>query len=114
MGDTLNIANERDAYTISDRGTYLAQKPHLDLTILVQGDKALLNLYHVIAVNPAKHPKINTAGAKAFIDFMLSPATQTFIGQFGVAQFHQRLFTPCADDSCGIEPRATPVATPTA
>jgi tungstate transport system substrate-binding protein len=112
MGDTLNIANERDAYTVTDRGTYLAQSDHLSLPILVEGDPALLNIYHVIGVDPENHERINTAGADAFINFLLDPAVQTVIGEFGVEEFGQPLFTPCADNSCGIEPSATPVATP--
>lgn len=112
MGDTLNIANARDAYTISDRGTYLALKDQLDLAVLSQGDPALINIYHVIAVNPDRYNTINVAGAQAFIDFMLAPATQDVIGEFGKDKFGQALFTPCADDSCGIVP-ATPVASPT-
>jgi tungstate transport system substrate-binding protein len=112
MGDTLNIANERDAYTITDRGTYLALEDQLDLVILSEGDKSLINIYHVIAVNPDKYNTINTAGAQAFIDFMLSPSTQQVIGEFGKKEFGQALFTPCADDSCGIV-TATPVASPT-
>ena len=112
MGDTLNIANERDAYTVTDRGTYLAQSGRLSLPILVEGDPALLNIYHVIAVNPENHDRINTAGAEAFIDFLLDPAVQSVIGEFGVEEFGQPLFTPCADNSCGIEPVGTPTASP--
>ena len=62
MGATLQIANQKNAYTISDRATYLAQKANLDLAILFQGDKALLNVYHVIVVNPAKHANVNVVG----------------------------------------------------
>jgi tungstate transport system substrate-binding protein len=114
MGDTLNLANERRAYTITDRGTYLALKQRLDLPILVEGDPVLINIYHVIAVNPARYKTINAAGAQAFIDFLLDPATQKVIGDFGREKYGQPLFTPCADDSCGIErPAATPAATPT-
>ena len=112
MGDTLNIANERQAYTISDRGTYLAIKDRLDLPILVEGDRVLLNVYHVITLNPDNGPGINTAGGEAFLQFLLAPDTQDFIGSFGVDRFSQPLFTPCADNSCGVEPVATPVATP--
>jgi tungstate transport system substrate-binding protein len=112
MGDTLNITNERQAYTISDRATYLAMKDRLDLAILVEGDTSLLNIYHVIPVNPANGRDINAAGARAFEAFLLAPATQQTIGQFGIDRFEQRLFTPCAHDSCGIE--ATPVAVPAA
>jgi tungstate transport system substrate-binding protein len=111
MGETLSIANERDAYTISDRGTYLSQGDRLELVILSEGDKALINVYHVIAVNPERYDTINSAGAQAFIDFMLDPATQEMIGEFGTDEFGQPLFTPCADNVCGINP-ATPVASP--
>jgi ABC-type tungstate transport system permease subunit len=115
MGETLNIANEREAYTISDRGTFLAVGDRLDLTVLVEGDKALLNIYHVIGVNPEKHDTVNVAGAGAFIAFMLAPETQQVIADFGVEEFGQALFTPCADNSCGVEAaEATPVATPDA
>ncbi len=115
MGATLAIANERDAYTISDRGTYLSQADRLDLSIVVEGDKALLNVYHVIAVNPQEWPKVNAAGAQSFITFLLAPETQALIGEFGVAEFGQPLFTPCADNSCGIEGSvATPAASPAA
>jgi tungstate transport system substrate-binding protein len=112
MGDTLNIANARDGYTITDRGTYLALGDQLDLVILSEGDKDLINIYHVIAVNPDRYDTLNVAGAQAFIDFMLAPSTQQVIGEFGKQEFGQALFTPCADDSCGIVP-ATPVASPT-
>lgn len=111
MGETLSIANERDAYTISDRGTYLSQGDRLDLVILSEGDKALINIYHVVAVNPERYDTINSAGAQAFIDFMLDPATQEVIGAFGTEEFGHPLFTPCADNSCGISP-ATPEASP--
>lgn len=116
MGETLAIANERQAYTITDRGTFLSVGGDLDLEILVEGDKALLNIYHVIGVNPELHDTVNVAGADAFIAFMLDPATQAVIAEFGVAEFGQALFTPCADNSCGVEaaPAATPVATPAA
>jgi tungstate transport system substrate-binding protein len=112
MGDTLNIANARDAYTITDRGTYLALGDQLDLVVLSEGDKDLINIYHVIAVNPDRYDTLNVAGAQAFIDFMLAPSTQRVIGDFGKQEFGQALFMPCADDSCGIVP-ATPVASPT-
>ena len=110
MGDTLNIANERRAYTITDRGTYLALKDRLDLPIMVEGDKALLNVYHVITLNPANGPGINSAGGQAFLTFLLDPATQDFIGKFGVEKFGEPLFTPCADNTCGVEATATPTA----
>ena len=110
MGETLTIANERQAYTISDRGTYLALKDRLDLPILVEGDKALINIYHIITLNPANGPNINSAGGEAFVTFLLDPATQEFIGQFAVETFGKPLFTPCAENSCSVEAVATPAA----
>lgn len=96
MGATLNIANERYAYTITDRGTYLAFAKRLSLPILVEGDKRLLNIYSVMEVNPANGPKVNTVGGKAFADFMVSPQTQKVIQSFGVEKFGQPLFVPIA------------------
>jgi tungstate transport system substrate-binding protein len=110
MGDTLNIANERDAYTIADRGTFLALRDRLDLVVLVEGDRALLNVYHVITVNPDNGPAVNEAGGRAFLDFMLDPRTQAVIGQFGAERFGQPLFTPCARNSCRVEGAGTPSA----
>ena len=94
MGATLNIANDRSAYTISDRGTYLAFLKGLTLPILVQGDRRLLNLYSVMEVNPANGPKINIAGGKAFADFMVASSTQSVIKNFDVKKFGQPLFVP--------------------
>jgi tungstate transport system substrate-binding protein len=96
MGQTLNVAAEKKGYTLSDRATYLAMKKNLNLDILVEGDAILLNIYHVIEVNPAKWPKVNTAGAKAFSDFMISRETQDFIKAFGVDRFGSSLFFPDA------------------
>lgn len=97
MGATLTIASEKQAYTFTDRATYLANKDNLDLEILVEGDAALLNVYHVITVNPEKWPKANYDGATAFAKFMTDPATQKVIGEFGVEEFGQPLFFPDAD-----------------
>ena len=96
MGQTLGVAAEKKGYTLADRGTYLSLKNKLGLEILCEGDKALLNVYHVIVVNPAKWPKVNTAGAKAFADFMVSKEAQTVIKEFGVDRFGQPLFFPDA------------------
>ena len=96
MGATLGIANERNAYTITDRGTLLALGKRINLPILIEGDKALLNIYSVMEVNPANGPRINTAGAKAFADFMVAPQTQNVIKNFGVEKFGQSLFFPVA------------------
>lgn len=96
MGATLNVAAEKRAYTITDRATYLANKKNLKLDILVEGDKALLNVYHVITVNPKKSEKINVAGAKAFAEFMVAKETQDVIAKFGVDKYGQALFFPDA------------------
>ena len=96
MGATLNIANERNAYTITDRGTLLALSKRVNLPILIEGDKALLNIYSVMEVNPANGPRVNTVGGKAFADFMVAPQTQNVIKNFGVEKFGQSLFVPVA------------------
>ena len=96
MGATLGIANERNAYTISDRGTYLAYGKRISLPILVEGDRALLNIYSVMEVNPANGPHINSTGGKAFADFIVAPETQKVIRNFGVDKFGQSLFVPVA------------------
>ncbi len=96
MGQTLNVAAEKKTYTLADRGTYLALKKNLGLDILVEGDAVLLNIYHVIDVNPAKWPKVNSAGAKAFADFMVGRQTQEIIRKFGVEKFGSPLFFPDA------------------
>jgi len=96
MGATLNVAAEKKAYTLADRGTYLALKKNLGLDILNQGDAILLNVYSVIPVNPAKFKKINVEGGKAFADFMVAPATQKIIGTFGMEKFGSPLFFPDA------------------
>jgi tungstate transport system substrate-binding protein len=94
MGQTLSVAAEKKGYTLADRGTYLALKKNLGLDILVEGDAILLNIYHVIEVNPAKWPKLNAAGGKAFADFMVSKETQAIIKTFGVEKFGSPLFFP--------------------
>jgi len=96
MGQTLNVANEKDGYLLADRGTYLSQRKNLKLTILMEGDPILLNIYHVIGVNPAKWPKVNAAGAKAFSDFMVSAEVQGIIKTFGVEKYGGALFFPDA------------------
>ncbi len=103
MGATLTIALERQAYTLTDRATYLAFKKRVDLAILLEGDAPLLNVYHVLEINAAKHPKINAAGGKAFADFMVSAEAQGAIRTFGVPSYGQPLFFP---DAGKAEPSA--------
>ena len=101
MGQTLIIADQKQAYTISDRATWLAYTGKVQLPIMVERDQALLNVYHVMPVNPAKFPnvRINAAGGKAFADFMVDPATQRVIGEFGQDKYGQPLFVPDAGKS---------------
>lgn len=96
MGATLRVASQKRAYTLTDRGTYLAQRQTLALAILFQGGPELLNVYHVLIPNPARFPRVNREGGKAFADFMVSPAAQALIGRFGVARFAEPLFHPAA------------------
>jgi tungstate transport system substrate-binding protein len=96
MGATLGIADDRKAYTLTDRGTYLAFQKRVRLPILLEGDRPLLNLYSVMEVNPANGPKVNTAGGKAFADFMVSADIQRVIKTFGVDKYGQPLFVPVA------------------
>jgi len=96
MGQTLNVSAEKKGYTITDRGTYLSLKKNLGLEVLVEGDAALLNVYHVMEVNPAKWPKVNAAGAKAFADFVVSTKGQDIIKMFGIEKFGSALFFPDA------------------
>ena len=96
MGATLGIANDRQAYTITDRGTMLAFAKRIQLPIMVEGDRPLLNIYSVMEVNPANGPRVNAKGGKAFADFMLSPEVQQVIKTFGVDKYGQPLFVPIA------------------
>lgn len=95
MGEVLTMANEQQAYTLSDRATYLARfKEGLELAILVEGDKDLFNPYGVIAVNPDKGPHIQADLADHFIEWIISLPVQEKIAQFGMDEFGQSLFIP--------------------
>ena len=105
MGAVLTIANEKEAYTITDRATYLARKATVDLMILAEGYQSFLNVYHVMVVNPEKGSHINVEGARSFADFVVAPSTQETISTFGVEKFGQPLFFPAAtmtDDQLGV------------
>ena len=97
MGATLTITSEKEAYTFTDRATYLTLKDNLDLVILVEGDAALLNVYHVITINTEKWPKANYEGALAFAEFLVREDVQKIIAEFGVDKYGQPLFFPDAD-----------------
>lgn len=97
MGASLTVASEKRGYILADRATYLTSKDNLQLAILVEGDNALLNVYHVITVNPDRWPRVNYEGALAFSSFMTDAAIQELIGEFGVDKYGQPLFYPDAD-----------------
>ncbi|MCB9138946.1 MAG: substrate-binding domain-containing protein [Caldilineaceae bacterium] len=95
MGAVLTMADEQQAYTLSDRATYLARTLEgTELVIVVEGDPILFNPYGVMAVNPDKNAEIDNEGANIFIDWIISVPTQELIGQFGVDEFGAPLFTP--------------------
>jgi tungstate transport system substrate-binding protein len=96
MGATLQAADEKGAYALTDIATYLTWRARLRLVPLLQGDTALFNVYHVLEPNPRNSPRLNAAGGKALADFFVAPATQTLIGQFGRARFGRSLFVPDA------------------
>ncbi|MFP5112740.1 substrate-binding domain-containing protein [Bacillaceae bacterium C204] len=93
MGQTLQVAAEKKGYVLTDRATWLAQEKNLDtLQIVVEGGKDLMNIYHVMQVNPEKHDKINSKDAEKFVEFMVDPKTQDVIEEFGKKEFGQSLF----------------------
>jgi tungstate transport system substrate-binding protein len=96
MGATLNIADQRRAYTLTDRATYLALRDRLALEVVFEGAPSLLNVYHVYLVNPAKHAGVKEAQARAWIAFLVAPETQRLIGEFGREQYGEPLFVPDA------------------
>ena len=96
MGETARIASEKRAYTLADRGTYLALRPTLQLAVLVEGGPDLRNSYRVIVVSPEKHPGTREKAARRFAEWLVSPGTQKAIGAFGLGKFGQPLFVPDA------------------
>ncbi|MBT9171408.1 MAG: Tungstate-binding protein TupA [Actinobacteria bacterium] len=96
MGETIRIADEKGAYILSDRGTYLSLKDTIRLEVLVEGDEILFNPYGVIAVNPEKFPHVNFQGAMEFIEFITSVEGQNIIKNFGVDKYGEPLFYPDA------------------
>lgn len=98
MGDTLSMADEKEGYCLSDRGTWLSKKAdYPEMDIVCEGDKNLLNQYGVIAVNPEKYPDVDNEAANAFIEWICSPDVQTLIGEFGVEEYGEPLFFPNAE-----------------
>ena len=98
MGDTLVMADEMDAYCLTDRGTWLAKKANFpEMEIVVEGSAGLLNQYGVIAVNPEVYPDTNIDGANAYIEWICSEEVQALIADFGVAEYGEPLFFPNAN-----------------
>jgi tungstate transport system substrate-binding protein len=96
MGPALNTASSLNAYLLADRATWLAFANRGELTVLVEGDKRLLNQYGVMLVNPAKHPSVKRADGQAFIDWLVSPEGQAAIAAYRIGG--ERLFFPNADE----------------
>jgi len=96
MGATLGLADDRRAYTLADRATYLAFGRRVALRVMVEGDRRLLNIYSVLEVDPANGPRVNAAGGRAFAEFILSAEIQQVIRDFGVEKFGQPMFVPIA------------------
>jgi len=100
MGATLHVADERGLYTLTDRGTYLAQKKALArLVVVSEGAPTLLNVYQVYLVSPAKHPTVKADAGRKLIQFLIAPDTQKTIGAFKKAEYGQSLFVPDAGRS---------------
>ena len=98
MGDTLVMADEMDAYCLTDRGTWLAKKANFpEMEVVVEGSAGLLNQYGVIAVNPEVYPDTNIDGANAYIEWICSEEVQSLIADFGVAEYGEPLFFPNAN-----------------
>jgi tungstate transport system substrate-binding protein len=107
MGATLHVADQREGYALTDRATYLALKRKLKLKVVFEGDRRLLNVYHVHEVSQAKHPGVKSPLAKAFAEFLVAPATQKRIAEFGRADHGEPLFTADAgkdEASLGKQP----------
>lgn len=108
MGEVLQMSGELQAYTLTDRGTWLATMDKSPLKIVLEGDKSLLNPYGIIAVSQKRYPDVNHAGAQALIDWLISPEGQKAIGDYKIHD--QALFTPSADPA-QAKPAAEPVKT---
>lgn len=102
MGPALLMASEKQAYTLTDMGTFLSYQSRLDLVPIVDEGSILLNVYSAIAINPEKHPETNVEMAQELVNFLTSPEIQELIGKYGVEEYGRQLFTPCA----GNEPES--------
>jgi tungstate transport system substrate-binding protein len=116
MGATLNIANEKQAYTLSDMSTFMAYQGNLTLVPLIEGGDDLLNVYVAMAVNPEEHPNVNCNLANEFINYLVSDEGQDLIADYGTEKFGQPLFSPargnceligCSDAECAAPTTAS-------
>ncbi|NYB50978.1 MAG: extracellular solute-binding protein [Methanobacteriaceae archaeon] len=96
MVDTLNVANEKSAYTLSDSGTFLAYKDNINLVAFITQGKDLLNIYSLIPVNPGKFSRVDYNTSMKWVDFLLSPEGQKIVGEYGKDKYGQELFIPLA------------------
>lgn len=94
MAATIRIAEDKEAYTLTDRATFIVLEDALDMEIMIEGDPGLKNQYSVAVVNPKLHPDINHEGALAFRDYLLDPETKKFIKEYGWDEYHKHLFYP--------------------
>ena len=101
MGATLMMASEKQAYTLTDMGTYLAYQGKLELVPIIDRGDILLNVYSAITINPERMPETKIDMANNLISFLTSPEIQEVIGNYGVKEYGTQLFTPCA----GAEPK---------
>ncbi|OIO03925.1 MAG: tungsten ABC transporter substrate-binding protein [Elusimicrobia bacterium CG_4_10_14_0_2_um_filter_56_8] len=92
MAATVAIANEKEAYILADRSSFLSLQKNINLQIVCENDEALLNRYSLILANPVKFPKVNVEGAKAFFDFLLTKKTKKIVGKYGVEKYGKPLF----------------------
>jgi tungstate transport system substrate-binding protein len=84
MGATLQVADEMQGYTLTDRATWLKQKDNYKMSVVCEGSEALLNYYSVIPVTPSIDPRINAEAGQAFADWLLKPATQKLIAEYKI------------------------------
>jgi len=94
MAQAIRIADEKNAYTLADRGTYLSMRKDCNMVVLAQGDPILMNRYSVILISPTKHSHVKSDAAKRFADFLRSPQTKKVIASFGVEKYGETLFSP--------------------
>ena len=113
MGATLNIANEKQAYTLSDMSTFMAYQGNLTLVPIIEGGNELLNVYVAMAVNPKTHPGVNCELANEFINYLVSDEAQDLIASFGKEKFGTPLFSPARGNCELIGCSAAQCAVPT-